>query len=373
MPATSYRTGVRSALLLLAVVLAAAEPPPVPDPVGLGERLALIDHLREVYGLKPAPGLSLAELQAQYAAAWAAQSAARDDDPGAAERQRRLRGLILARHGIASDPTLDEAGLQDLLRRLDAERAQRDQDAIAAQDAAERAGPRNVQTELPRLPAAPAATAPSGITTAPAAGIRPLTFTASGVTQCLLATAGERSVLLVTFGTDHNGAFTGIREGVWSILSQAPAIHRGVLLLGHGAGSSIASESIAQHLARNKSFYETMGGTAPAAPVQCLVFAACAGGGQGQMGAMRDGLGYYPTWRVATGDDASTTALNVLAALHAIAGRPAKPPWRGMFRLRSGNSDIVSFGDVGEGGERGDTTFWRIVTGEAGWTVEEQR
>jgi hypothetical protein len=193
------------------------------------------------------------------------------------------------------------------------------------------------------------------------------------VTQCLLASSGGRSVLLVTFGTDHNGAFTGIREGVWSILSQAPAIRRGVLLLGHGAGTSIASESIAQHLARNKAFYETMGGTASPAPVDCLVLAACAGGGQGQMAAMRDGLGYFPTWRVATGDNASTTALNVLAALNAIAARPAQPSWRGMFRLRVGGQEIVSFGDVGEGGERAETSFWRIVQGEAGWTVEEQR
>ncbi len=370
---------MRSLLLLLTVLLFAAEPPPVPDPIGLGERLALIDHLREVYGQKPAAGVSLEELRSQYAAAWAARSAASDDDPGAAERPRRLRGLILDRHGIESDPALDETGLQDLLRRLDRERAQRDQAAIAAKDAAERAGPRSAPFEAPPAPAAPAAVserpapAPAAAPSASSAGIRPLTFTASGVSECLIATAGERSVLLVTFGTDHNGAFTGIREGVWSILSRAPAIRRGVLLLGHGAGSSIASESIAQHLAKNKQFYETMGGTAPAAPVQCMVFAACAGGGQGQMGAMRDGLGYFPTWRVATGDDASTTGLNVLAALQSIAGRPAKPSWRGMFRLRSGSTDVVSFGDVGEGGDRADTTFWRIVKDDAGWKVEEQR
>ncbi len=349
----------------------------MPDPIGLGERLALIDHLREVYGLKPAAGVSLEELQSQYAAAWAARSASSDDDPGVAERRRRLRELIRARHGAEPDPALDETGLQELLRRLDRDRAQRDQAAIAAKDAAERAGPRSVAVDAPAPTAAPAvqatSSAPAGATGAPAAGIRPLAFTASGVTQCLVATAGDRSVLLVTFGTDHNGAFTGIREGVWSILSQAPAIRRGVLLLGHGSGSSIASESIAQHLARNKVFYETMGGTAPAAPVQCLVFAACAGGGQGQMGAMRDGLGYYPTWRVATGDDAATTGLNVLAALQAIAGRPAKPSWRGMFRLRSGSTDVVSFGDVGEDGDRADTTFWRIVKDGAGWKVEEQR
>jgi hypothetical protein len=44
-----------------------------------------------------------------------------------------------------------------------------------------------------------------------------------------------------------------------------------------------------------------------------------------------------------------------------------------MFRLRVGGQEIVSFGDVGEGGERAETSFWRIVQGEAGWTVEEQR
>lgn len=367
---------MRFTLLFLAALLVTAEPPPVPDPIGLGERLALIDHLREAYGLKPAPGITLEELRTQYAAAWAARSSSGDPDPGTVERQQRLRGLILARHGEAAAPSLGELDLQDKLRRLDTERAQRDQAAIAAMDAAERAGPRIAPvapvaaapepSDVPQL-AAPAAEA------APSAPIRALDFTAPGVTQCLLATSGDRRVLLVTFGTDHNGAFTGIREGVWSILSQAPAIRRGVLMLGHGAGQSIASESIAQHLSKNKAFYETMGGTAPAVPVQCLVLAACAGGGQGQMGTMRDGFGYYPTWRVATGNDASTTALNVLAALQAIAARPPRPAWRGMFRLRVGGSDIVSFGDVGEGGERAETTFWRIVKGERGWTVEEQR
>jgi hypothetical protein len=365
---------VRPFLLLLAGLLAAVEPPPVPDPIGLGERLALYEHLRQAYGLKPAPGVPLAELQAQYAAAWAARAGPVAGDPGKPAREQRLRAAIVARYQVEVDPALDEAGLQDLLHRLDADRSVRDRAAIAELDAAERAQPRPLPdaAEGPAQPTSLAAVQPAKATSAEA-GIRPLAFSAAGVTECLLATGNGHAALLVTFGTDHNGAFRGIREGTWGILSQAPAIHRGVLLLGHGSGSSIAGESIAQHLARNKTFYETLGGSAPAAPVECLVLAACAGGGQAQMGAMRAGLGYYPIWRVATGDDASTTALNVLAALQAVAARPPRPSWRGMFRLRQGGEEIVSFGDVGEDGVRGDTTFWRIVQSEGSWRVEEQR
>lgn len=366
--------------MLLAALCAGAEPPPPPDPYGLGERLALLEHLREAYGQKPAPGATVEELRAAYAAAWAARQVPAGDelaDTGAADRVARLRHRLADRYGVEADPALDEAGLQALLRRLDGERAARDAEAIADRLAADAARPR-----APSPPAAPAspppapAAVPAPPVQAPVADAEAyrIRFPAAGVTDCILVSFGERRLLLVTFGADHNGAYRGIPEGVATVLAQAPQIGRSVLLLGHGRSNDVAGESIARHLATHKAFYETMGGTAPAAPIDCLVLAACQVGGQSQMVVMREGLGYFPTWRVASGDFAATTGINVVLALQAIAARPAKPAWRGLFRLRIPEREVVSFGDVGVDGERAETTSFRIVQGEDGrWRTEEQR
>jgi len=109
--------GVLSSLLALGI--AAAEPPVPPDPYGLGERLALLDHLRGTYGLRPAAGATLAELRAAYSAAWAARQP-RESDAGRVDRERRLRQRLTSRYGVEADAGLDEAGLQNLLRRLEA-------------------------------------------------------------------------------------------------------------------------------------------------------------------------------------------------------------------------------------------------------------
>ena len=136
---------VRLLIALLCLgCLFAADPPPVPDPLGLGERLALIDHLQQAYGLHPAPGATLAELRTQYAAEWGRRQAAPADTIGGdsqaeqtaqADRERRLRARIAARYQVDADPKLDEAGLQRLLRQLDGQRAVRDAAAMAEKTA----------------------------------------------------------------------------------------------------------------------------------------------------------------------------------------------------------------------------------------------
>jgi len=245
--------------------------------------------------------------------------------------------------------------------------------AAADRAAPPAAEPAPLSAPAPLPPKAAAAVA-APLPTAPAVVEREIVFPAKGVTACRLVSIGERRLMLVTFGVDHNGALRGIPENVAAIIAKAPAIRRSVLLLGHGAGNAIADESIAGHLKANRAFYESMGGTADIMPVDCLVFAACAGGGQSQMTEMRDGLGYWPTWRVASGDFAATTGLNVIAALAAVASRPPQPAWRGLFRLRLEGRECVSFGDVGIAGERAETNVFRIVRDEQGvWKLEEQR
>lgn len=366
-------------------LLAAAEPPPVPDPIGLGERLALIDHLQSAYAVRPPAGATLEQLQSLYAETWQAHQPV-TTDPGATERVARLRARIASRHDVQTDPALDEEGLRAQLGRLDAEKTRRDQADIELRLREDQAGPR-IQPAIAESAAASPSTAPPATpTTAPAdASAKPaesdglevqrIAFSASGVTDCWLATSGDRTALLVTFGLDRNGAFVGIRERAWAILRNSSTIKRGVLLLGHGRGTRIAGASISAHLAAHKTFYETMGGTAPAKPIECLAFAACSGGvSQSQMLMMRDGLGYFPTWRVATGEDAAANGLTVLAALDDIAKRPSVPAYRARYMIRFRGDEITSFGEVGVGGERTSLVYWRIVqTDSGGWRIEEQR
>ncbi|MEK7414816.1 MAG: hypothetical protein AAB263_15990, partial [Planctomycetota bacterium] len=287
----------------------------MPDPIGLGERLALIDHLQDIYQVRPPANANLDQLRKLYREAWEkrqqpAVATTTTDVAAQRDRELRLRRHIADRHGVQADAALDEVGLQRLLRKLDAERAVSDTAEIATRVAEDRERATNFVPEITPEPAA-TRTAPSATTAAstvpPASApraasvsVRHLTFKAAGVSDCVLVTEGEQAALLVLFGADHNGAFADIPDASWACLRTAPSIHRGVLLLGHGTGSTIAGESIETHLKANKAFYETMGDTQPRRAIECLVFASCSASNPDQMRAMRDGLGYFPTWRVAT-------------------------------------------------------------------------
>lgn len=325
---------------LYCAVLMAAEPPSVPDPYGLGERLALIVLLQDTYHIRPTPETPLEALRSTYAQAWqrtqivtpGADSIpdAQDEAAQSAARARRLRDLISRRHRVDAEAGQTETELIGLLRRLDGEKAERDAAAITALAAGDPGG------ELaPTAPAAPVAApirpGPAHATpaqvpvAATAAKVRRIVFKASGVTGCALVEDGGISALLVVFGLDHNGAFNGLPEAMIAALHGAPGIRRAVLLLGHGTGNTINGESIETHLKANRAFYETLGNTAPALPIECLVFASCAAGNPDQMRAMRDGLGYFPTWRVATAARSYANGPTVLAALRATAARPSAP------------------------------------------------
>jgi hypothetical protein len=148
-----------------------------------------------------------------------------------------------------------------------------------------------------------------------------------------------------------------------------------VFLLGHGDGNAIGGTELEGHLREHRSYYETLGGSAPAARVDCLVFASCSPHSQVQMRAMRDGLGYYPTWRVATGEFALATPASVVAAFAAVSARPARPAFRGIYRFRTGEA-VASFGEVGIDGERANLEYFRILLdakAPGGFRVEEQR
>jgi hypothetical protein len=391
MPVSSCASPIRRFLELGIIAIAllalgrgeAADPPPVPDPLGLGERLALIDYLQATYGIHPPPGETVEDLRQRYVTAWSkAQAPVPDDVADQNERIRRLRQRISDRFHQDAEPTLDESALVDLLHRLESEQQDKDDAAIAARAAKDAVRPATpTPTPASGSPIAHlAAATPSPLTNTASTGqlMRPQTaqmrisFPADGVSDCTYWHDAKHDLLIVTFGTDHNGAFTNLDTMTWQSFCQATEVHRAVALFGHGNGTGIASQSIDAHLKKYKDFYESLGGQLPPHQLECLLFASCSEQNANQMTAMRDGLGYYPTWKVAAGARTYMNGPVFLAAVQAVINRPAASTFRGIFRYGQTGDDVASIGEVGEDGERGQLTYWRVLKSASGFTTTEQ-
>ena len=362
-------------LLVLATGLWAQEPPPPADPLGLGERLALIEALRDTYGIRVEPGADLADLRARYAVAWQARQAPPAEDP-AVERdaQARLRERIRFRFQREPPAELDAVGLTALYRQLTA--------AAAEKDAA------HIARRLQEPDSAPVAPAPEPIAGSPAeppsAGSPPqpaktvgglrvieVPFAVEGVAGAAVI-AGTKPALCVQFGGQRGREFDGVFAALYAKLSAGRGPRDAVFLLGHGNGVTINGAPIGPHLRANREFYETLGHTRPARRLECIVIASCARGSPVQMSAMRDGFGYYPTWRVATADRSYANALSVIAAFGAIADRPATTAWRGIFRMGREPEVVGSLGEVGEDGAKGGMLYFDLGVDGNVLTVTER-
>jgi hypothetical protein len=93
--------------------------PQVPDPFGLGERLALVDYLRDTCKLSPPPDATMEQLVVMY---WKHHRKEREaiqedatDAAMAADRVRRLRNELKERYQIDAPADADEATLGKLV------------------------------------------------------------------------------------------------------------------------------------------------------------------------------------------------------------------------------------------------------------------
>ena len=106
-------------LFQLAVAAEELAKPNVPDPFGLGERLALVDYLRDTCKLNPPVDATTDQLVVMY---WKfhqkereAISANATDQALLADRIRRLRTELLTKHKIDAPADADEVALGKLL------------------------------------------------------------------------------------------------------------------------------------------------------------------------------------------------------------------------------------------------------------------
>jgi len=368
--------------LLTAMVIAGVEPPPVPDPFGLGERLALIDHLRDQYRREVPAGVDLATLRTWYAEAWLGTQQQRQD-PLLADELQRLRSRLLLSYGIDAPEDSDRTFLLALLRNAEASQAQ----AIAAHLADFLArgddAPVQVAQIAPAGPVAPTTPVPvpepSRLSLPPAANpgvwrAEVLQAYEPGIRMVIRWHQGDRGVLCVQFGDPGAVDFDFACRAFAQLVANAPAdVQRAVFLIGHGGGVTIGDADLKRHLTAHRERYETIGGALSAKPIDCLVVASCSKGGSVQMRTMRDALGYWPLRRVCTGHRTYANLPTVIAASAAVLSHTGKEPFRGSFRWNDFGIEAASTGEVSDGAKSGNLQVFRVGVENGQLKVTEQR
>jgi hypothetical protein len=350
----------RTAQLVLWCLLglcAAADPvvypglPPIPNPFGFDDRLALRTHLEEQLHLTGLAGKSEAELLAAYRLAVAAAATTAAGPAGEAERQRRdLIALRLRRDfKVDADPA---ASADDLARQLaereaaEAARLRRDlivlqlrrqygvtvneqastddlarqlasfveADPIRARRDAESSA--TARADEPAAAGGPATTRPRGMT-GPALVPLPADALANagGVIAGLQVDQGGDRVVGICFNQELIADLRACVGFASAAMAQSDPARTCLILLGHGDGTHIGTVDLVSHLKANRDAYRRLFGVNE---IDCVAVLSCSRRNDAQFLAFRDGLGYYPRWRVSAWENTYQTVLSGLGALQLV-------------------------------------------------------
>ncbi len=370
----------------------------VPDPFGLGERLALIDWLHE-HGHETAPGIELAELRTLYASAASAARAASEatvaSDPQAdhqavhradaqpsaqsaatadpaATADREAAALELWRqHGENPAAGSDAQTIRARIAELDTKRGKADASERERQgddDATLSSKPRAAGDKRPSLKPGPAerkpadaahpAAATAALAKPPAkpAEIREVAHPKDmgDETRAYVISPDSSPILIVVCDASLRGVMEPILARWPAAERLAAGVDGTVIIHGHSDGGNFndgvlkqtgaIGGDLAEHLRRNREFYETLGGTRERRPLDMAVMTGCNAGGFNQERELKDGLGYRPLHRVFTTPECLDCAATCLPAIMAAGSTTfdfAKP-WRAKYTLFE---KLVAHGD----------------------------
>lgn len=352
--------------LLVLAFLGAAEPtvaiadglPPVPNPYGFDARLALRTHLEEAFNQRDVAHLGWEALVARYHALVAPAPAPAPiapppapgrDEAAAAERVRRDNLLLqLERQfGITPLPGTPTDELQRLVDRCV-------QEGREAARPSPPPPPPAGGTVVRRPPAGPE----------PAAAPAALTLNdPSGVLASVVAERDGRRCLAVCFSPDLLVPFPETIAAARHALARAHGARNALILLGHGDGTRIGVDTenpieLARHLRANREAYEAAAG----GRLDCVALISCSPASDTQFLAFRDGLGYYPQWRVSAWERTNQTIGSAIAALELALATPREQRLRAVV-YHGEARDLASLGEVGE---RTATTWFQVdLVGDA--------
>lgn len=355
----SRGTGLAAVLL---TALAAADPvvieglPPVPNPFGFDDRLALRTHLEERYGQGDVVGRSFEELVERYRAVTAPPPppragparAPREDEAAAAARVQRENILLQLRRqfGVIADPALATDELERMLSRR------------IAEDLARAPAP----SEQPPVDGGTARTDHgAGGEGRPAVAVTrfdPATLPRpAGVLDGVGIDTGERRVLGICFSDDLVQELRPIVGAATVTMVRARAAATCLVLLGHGDGTMIGAGGpqpvdITRHLQANREAYHR---ALRCERIDCVAILSCSRRHDRQFTAFHNGLGYRPTWRVSAWENCYQNGQSGLAALRLALAQPIGSQLRAAVFV----DDAQEIGSLAEVGERTSTSFLR--------------
>lgn len=334
--------------------------PPVPNPYGFDDRLALRLHLEETYKLQGLMDLNYEELVARYRACVAPPPESEPQPSPSVkapdfEAIRRSNIILQLRmqYQVRIDESLTTDELDQQLRACIA--GDKHTDVARPAVARESDKPDTADEPADQTPVQTAAAVqPTRVRILKADELA----NGKGVVSAYVIDHQDERVVGVAFNSDLSELLPSVLAYTAGSMAECPNARTALVLLGHGDGTSIGlgdtPVALADHLKSNRKTYHTLLGTDR---VDCVAILSCSREGDTQFTAFRDGLGYYPTWRVSSWERTYQSAISGLSALQLCLAQDGKAGYRAAVFA----DEAQKVGSLAEVGQRVSTRFFSTV------------
>ena len=352
-------------LWTLAVVVCAAEVsldglPPVPNPYGFDDRLALRLHLEETYRQQGLMDLSYEELVTRYRACVAPppeptpppQPVIKAPDLEGIRRSNIILQLRM-QYQVSIDESLTTDELDQQLRAC-----------IAGDSHSSDARPTPASTSEQQDAAQET---PTEAPVQAAAAVQPIRIrilkpdelaNSTGIVSAYVIEHQDERVVGIAFNSDLSEMLPSVLAYTVGSMTECPNARTALVLLGHGDGTSIGVGetpiALAQHLKTNRQTYHALLGCDR---LDCVAILSCSREADAQFTAFRDGLGYYPTWRVSSWERTYQSAISGLSAVQLCLAQDGKKG----FRAAVFADEAQKVGSLAEVGQRVSTRYYSTV------------
>jgi len=349
--------------------------PPVPNPYGFDDRLALRTYLEDTYNRKDLAERNFDELVAIYRAVTAPPTvtapvpvpeAQKSDEAAEHERLRRDNIILQLRrqYHLTVDDDSSTADLEQQLRDCQ----------VTDQRVRSSAGAQNdtTQAETEDAESASAVATKPVTTAAPAKLLRVREIVAAdfvkpaGIISGLVVDNNGDRLVGISFNASLSGELELILSYAAGTMAASNQAKTCLVLLGHGDGAKIGMGDqpvdLSDHIKANRESYHTLLGTKK---IDCVAILSCSRESYKQFTAFRDGLGYYPTWRVSAWEHSYQNAISGLSALQLTLAQDRNAN----FRAAVYYGDMQEVASLAEVGQRVPITYFACAQSANGMVL----